>query len=94
MSKKELKRIDIVSLLKTVPLILFIIFSLTGIFYFLVYPSIMGSPAELSADLMKYLAMSILSNTVVMSLGIIVSAFLYNLLAKALGGISVEIENK
>lgn len=94
MAKHELKKINVVSLLKTVPLIMFIIFLITGAFYFLIYPALVGSPTELCADLFKYLAVSVLSNTLVMSLGIIVFAFLYNVFARIFGGITVETENK
>ena len=94
MSALEIKKINIVSTLKIVPLALFIIFIVTGAFFFFVYPDLMGGKTEFSSEIVKVFAISVLSNTLILTLGIVIFEFLYNIFAKVLGGAIIETENK
>jgi len=94
MSSLEIKKINIVSTLKIVPLALLVIFIITGAFFFFVYPSLMGGKSEISPDILKVYAISILSNTIILSLGTVIFELLYNAFAKIFGGAIIETENK
>ncbi|MDR1941750.1 MAG: hypothetical protein LBQ47_05430 [Endomicrobium sp.] len=95
MSLYEVKRVQIISILKVFPIVFLILGAVIGIFTFFLTPTDLAAGLGFGARLLSWLIFVFLY-AAIMSLGAICVAFLYNIVsAKVIGsGLVISLEPK
>ena len=93
MAVQEIKKINIVSILKNVPIVFGVLGVVIGIFTFFLFPTEIARNLSIGARLLSWLIFVVLY-TAIMVIGIILISWLYNVVVAKLGGITVELEQK
>ena len=93
MAVQEIKKINIVSILKNLPIVFGVLGIVIGIFTFFLFPTEIARNLSIGARLLSWLIFVVLY-TAIMVVGIILIAWLYNVVVAKLGGITIELESK
>lgn len=93
MTTYEVKNVGIASMLKIVPVVFAILGTVIGLFTFFLFPTDVARDLTVGARLLSWLIFIVLY-TLIMFVGIVVISWLYNIVAKKLGGISLNLETK
>ncbi|MCX5781679.1 MAG: hypothetical protein NT145_03100 [Elusimicrobia bacterium] len=93
MAVQEIKKINLVSVLKSIPIVFGVLGIVIGIFTFFLFPTEIARNLSIGARLLSWLIFVILY-TAIMVLGIVLISWLYNVVVAKIGGISVELEQK
>jgi hypothetical protein len=95
MSTYEIKKINVVSLFKSLPVIFLIAGAVIGIITFFAFPSELAVSLNFGQRLLSWLIF-VLLYTLIMSVGIALIAVLYNMVVSnfKMGGIQFTLENK
>ncbi len=93
MAVQEIKKINIVSILKNVPIVFGVLGIVIGIFTFFLFPTEIARNLSIGARLLSWLIFVVLY-TAIMVIGIVLISWLYNLVVAKLGGITIELEQK
>jgi hypothetical protein len=93
MAVYEVKKINVGSLVKNFPVVFGILGALIGIFTFFIFPTEIAQNLSFGARLLSWLIFVILY-TLIMVVGIIVVAALYNWVVGKFGGMTVNLEAK
>ena len=93
MAVQEIKKINIGSILKNVPIVFGVLGIVIGIFTFFLFPTEIARNLSIGARLLSWLIFVVLY-TLIMVIGIILISWLYNVVVAKLGGITVELEQK
>ncbi|OGS18058.1 MAG: hypothetical protein A2219_00795 [Elusimicrobia bacterium RIFOXYA2_FULL_50_26] len=91
MASYEVKNIGIKSLIKGLPIVFVILGALIGLFTFFIFPTEIASNLTFGAKFLSW-AIFVVLYAVLMALGIVIVAALYNWISKKMGGISIDIE--
>ena len=90
---QEIKKINIVSVLKNIPVVFAVLGVVIGIFTFFLFPTEIARNLSVGARLLSWLIFVILY-TAIMVIGIVLISWLYNMVVTKIGGITVELEQK
>ncbi|MHB9154195.1 MAG: hypothetical protein ACYC5N_00715 [Endomicrobiales bacterium] len=93
MSAYEVKTISVKSLFKNVPVVFAILGVVIGIFTFFLFPTEIASGLDVGARLLSWFIFVILY-TLIMVVGIVLVATLYNWVVGKVGGVIINIEQK
>ncbi len=93
MSMYEVKKINVMSIFKVVPVIFAILGTVIGVFTFFVFPTDVARDLTVGARLLSWLIFVVLY-TVIMVVGLAVISWLYNVVANKMGGLSVSLDVK
>jgi len=93
MALQEIKKINIVSILKNIPIVFAALGIVIGIFTFFLFPTEIARNLSIGARLLSWLIFVVLY-TAIMVVGIVLISWLYNVVVAKLGGITVELEQK
>ena len=94
MSLYDVKRVQLLSVFKVFPVVFAILGAIIGIFTFFIFPTDLAAGLGFGAKFMSWVIF-ILLYTIIMSLGAIVVAFLYNLVSGKMGtGLVISLEPK
>jgi hypothetical protein len=93
MAAYEVKKIAPSSLLKNVPIVFGILGIVIGIFTFFVFPNEVARDLSVGARLLSWLIFVVLY-TLIMLVGLMLVAFLYNWVVNLFGGVTIDIEPK
>ncbi|OGS35937.1 MAG: hypothetical protein A2293_00345 [Elusimicrobia bacterium RIFOXYB2_FULL_49_7] len=91
MASYEVKNIGIKSLVKGLPIVFVILGALIGLFTFFIFPTEIAANLTFGAKFLSW-AIFVVLYAVLMALGIVIVAALYNWISKKTGGISIDIE--
>jgi hypothetical protein len=89
----EVKKINVMSIFKVVPVIFAILGTVIGVFTFFVFPTDVARDLTVGARLLSWLIFVVLY-TVIMVVGLAVISWLYNVVANKMGGLSVSLDVK
>jgi hypothetical protein len=91
----EIKKINVMSTLKSLPVIFLIAGVVIGVITFFIFPSELATSLNFGQKLLSWLIFVVLY-TFIMSVGIAVLALLYNWVVSSfkMGGVSFTLENK
>ena len=93
MAVQEIKQINIVSILKNIPIVFGVLGVVIGIFTFFLFPTEIARNLSIGARLLSWLIFVVLY-TAIMVVGIILISWLYNVVVSKFGGITIELESK
>ena len=93
MAVQEIKKINIVSILKNIPIVFGVLGVVIGIFTFFLFPTEIARNLSIGARLLSWLIFVVLY-TAIMVVGIILISWLYNVVVSKFGGITIELESK
>ncbi len=93
MSAYEVKNISVVSLLKTFPIVFAILGIVIGIFTFFIFPTEIAQNLSVGARMLSWLIFIVLY-TLIMVAGIVLIAWLYNMVVGKFGGAVISLETK
>jgi hypothetical protein len=93
MAVQEIKKINIVSVLKNLPIVFGVLGIVIGIFTFFIFPTEIARNLSFGARLLSWLIFVVLY-TAIMVAGIVLIAWLYNIVGSKIGGITLELEQK
>jgi hypothetical protein len=94
MSLYDVKRVQIFSILKVLPLVFLILGCFIGLFTFFFFPTDLATGLSFSAKLLSW-AIFVVLYTIIMIVGVILVALLYNFVAARLNnGIILSLEHK
>jgi len=94
MSLYDVRKIQVFSIIKVFPIVFAILGAVIGIFTFFITPTDLAAGLGAGAKLLSWFIFVILY-TIIMSVGAIVVAFLYNFVAeKMAGGVVISLEPK
>jgi hypothetical protein len=93
MAVQEIKKINLVSVLKSIPVVFGVLGIVIGIFTFFLFPTEIARNLSIGARLLSWLIFVVLY-TAIMVAGIVMISWLYNVVVAKIGGISVELEQK
>jgi hypothetical protein len=95
MAVYEIKKINVMSTFKSLPVIFLIAGAIIGIITFFLFPSELAVSLNIGQKLLSWLIFVVLY-TAIMSIGIALIAWLYNIVISKfnMGGVSLTLENK
>ena len=92
MAKQEVKSVSVVSLVKNFPIVFALLGALIGIFTFFLFPTELASNLGFGARILSWLIFIVLY-TAIMSIGVIVVAWIYNFVVGKIGkGAVINLE--
>ncbi|MBQ3943184.1 MAG: hypothetical protein II669_02575 [Elusimicrobia bacterium] len=91
MANYEVKKVGIASVVKNFPIVFAILGALIGIFTFFIFPTDLAANLGFGARLLSWLIFIVLY-TVIMSVGVIVVAWIYNFITGKVGGAVIELD--
>ena len=91
MANYEVKGVSVVSLFKNFPIVFAMLGALIGIFTFFIFPTDLAANLGFGARILSWLIFIVLY-TVIMSVGVIVVAWIYNFIAGKVGGAVIELD--
>jgi hypothetical protein len=94
MAKQEVKSVSVVSLFKNFPIVFALLGALIGIFTFFLFPTELASNLGFGARILSWLIFIVLY-TAIMSIGVIVVAWIYNFVVGKIGkGVVIDLESE
>jgi len=93
MAVQEIKKFSVLSLLKSLPIVFGVLGIVIGIFTFFLFPTEIARNLSIGARLLSWLIFVVLY-TAIMVAGIVLVAWLYNVVVAKIGGITIELEQK
>lgn len=94
MAKQEVKSVSVVSLVKNFPIVFALLGALIGIFTFFIFPTELASNLGFGARILSWLIFIVLY-TAIMSIGVIVVAWIYNFVVGKIGkGVVIDLESE
>jgi hypothetical protein len=94
MAKQEVKSVSVVSLVKNFPIVFALLGALIGIFTFFLFPTELASNLGFGARILSWLIFIVLY-TAIMSIGVIVVAWIYNFVVGKIGkGVVIDLESE
>ena len=94
MAKQEVKSVSVVSLVKNFPIVFALLGALIGIFTFFLFPTELASNLGFGARILSWLIFIVLY-TAIMSIGVIVLAWIYNFVVGKIGkGVVIDLESE
>jgi len=93
MSLYDVKKVQWISVLKVFPVVFAILGVIIGIFTFFITPTDLAAGLGFGARFLSWIIFIILY-TVIMSIGALIVAVLYNFVAQKLGGVVIALEPK
>ena len=91
MANYEVKSVGVVSLIRNFPIVFALLCALIGIFTFFIFPTDLAANLGFGARLLSWLIFIVLY-TVIMSVGVIVVAWIYNFITGKVGGAVIELD--
>ena len=91
MANYEVKKVGIASVVKNFPIVFAILGALIGIFTFFIFPTDLAANLGFGARLLSWLIFIVLY-TVIMSVGVIVVAWIYNFITGKVGVAVIELD--
>jgi hypothetical protein len=92
MNKLKIKKIDVKWILSTVSVIFLIAGAVIGIFTFFLFPTAAAAGLGFGAKLLAWIIFVILY-ALIMTVGILIIVWLYNVLSPSLGCITLDVES-
>jgi len=92
MNKLKIKKIDVKWILSTVSVIFLIAGAVIGIFTFFLFPTAAAAGLGFGAKLLAWIIFVILY-ALIMTVGILIVVWLYNVLSPSLGCITLDVES-
>jgi hypothetical protein len=92
MNKLKIKKIDVKWILSTVSVIFLIAGAVIGIFTFFLFPTAAAAGLGFGAKLLAWIIFIILY-ALIMTVGILIVVWLYNVLSPSLGCITLDVES-
>jgi hypothetical protein len=92
MNKLKIKKIDVKWILSTVSVIFLIAGAVIGIFTFFLFPTAAAAGLGFGAKLLAWIIFIILY-ALIMTVGILIIVWLYNVLSPSLGCITLDVES-
>ena len=94
MANYEVKGVSVVSLVKNFPIVFALLGALIGIFTFFLFPTELASNLGFGARILSWLIFIVLY-TAIMSIGVIVVAWIYNFVVGKIGkGVVIDLESE
>jgi len=93
MQNYELKKINLMSILKNLPIVFAIVGTIIGLFTFFIVPTEVASTLTIGTRFLSWLIFIVLY-TLLMIVGVVIMAFLYNWIAGIMGGVIFNFEEK
>ena len=94
MAKQEVKSVSVVSLVKNFPIVFALLGALIGIFTFFLFPTELAANLGFGARILSWLIFIVLY-TAIMSIGVIVVAWIYNFVVGKIGkGVVIDLESE
>ena len=93
MAVYELKKIDVISMVKNFPIVFAILGAVIGIFTFFLFPTEIAQNLSFGARLLSWLIFVVLY-TLIMVIGVLLIAWLYNWVVGRVGGVTLNLEPK
>ena len=94
MSLYDVKQVQLISVVKVFPIVFGILGAIIGVFTFFVFPTDLAAGLGVGARFLSWLIFVVLY-TVIMAVGAIVVAWLYNFVAKKMNtGVVISLEPK
>jgi small-conductance mechanosensitive channel len=94
MSLYDVKKVQVVSLLRVLPLVLVILGTLIGLFTFFFFPTDLAAGLGFGAKLLSWIIFVVIY-TVIMLVGLIIVAWVYNFVVKKLNcSVTISLEPK
>ena len=94
MAKQEVKSVSVVSLVKNFPIVFALLGALIGIFTFFIFPTELAANLGFGARILSWLIFIVLY-TAIMSIGVIVVAWIYNFVVGKIGkGVVIDLESE
>lgn len=87
----EVKSVKISSMFKNFPVILSIVGAIIGLFTFFIFPTDIARNLTFGARVLSW-AIFVVLYAVLLVLGMVMVAFLYNAIVKKLGGVKIDID--
>lgn len=91
MANYEVKKVGVGSVLKTLPMVFAILGAIIGIFTFFLFPTDVARDLTFGAKGLSWLIFIILY-TIIMVVGLVVVAWLYNFVAAKMGGVKISLQ--
>ncbi len=91
MANYEVKSVGVVSLIRNFPIVFALLGALIGIFTFFIFPTDLAANLGFGARLLSWCIFIILY-TAIMSIGVIVVAWIYNFVVSKTKGVIVSLE--
>ena len=93
MAAYEIKKVNIISVLKVLPIVFGILGVVIGLFTFFIFPTEIARTLSIGARLLSWLIFVVLY-TAIMVAGIALISWLYNFVVVKMGGVSFDLEQK
>lgn len=94
MAKQEVKSVSVVSLAKNFPIVFALLGALIGIFTFFIFPTELAANLGFGARILSWLIFIVLY-TAIMSIGVLVVAWIYNFVVSKIGkGVVIDLESE
>ena len=94
MAKQEVKSVSVVSLAKNFPIVFALLGALIGIFTFFIFPTELAANLGFGARILSWLIFIVLY-TAIMSIGVLVVAWIYNFVVGKIGkGVVIDLESE